>query len=69
MKAQVESSTRRGALLILQCMYILLWFGCAPSDVVPDSRTLKSTRVSRSTRSSRARIPIAGARSWWAVKC
>ena len=37
MTAQVESSMRRVAFLISLSMYILLWFGCASSDVVPDS--------------------------------
>jgi outer membrane lipoprotein len=35
--AQVGISMRRGALLISLCLYMLLWFGCASSDVVPDA--------------------------------
>ena len=37
MTAQVESSLRRAALLISLSIYIVLWFGCTSSDVVPDS--------------------------------
>ena len=37
MTAQVGTSMRRVAFLSSLCMYILLWFGCASSDVVPDS--------------------------------
>src|SRR5687768_18593136 len=37
MTAQVESSRRRVACLSALSIYILLWFGCASSDVVPDS--------------------------------
>ena len=37
MTIQVESSMRRVAWLSFLSMNMLLWFGCASSDVVPDS--------------------------------
>lgn len=66
MTAQVQGSMRRVASLLSLWMYILLWFGCAQSDVVPDSlepqidKSLTFDQVIASPDSYRGRTFVVG---------
>lgn len=66
MTTQVEDSMRRVASLISLCLYMLLWSGCAPSDVVPGSlepqidKSLTFDQIVASPDSYRGRTVVVG---------
>src|SRR5512134_3947944 len=66
MAVQVQNSMQRIASLSFLSMYILLWFGCASSNVVPDSlepqidKSLTFDQVIASPDSYRGRTFVVG---------